>query len=92
MQKLSQVFDGWDGYQTSLMRAVTPLTPDQLAFKAGGKMRSIGQLIRHIALGRITWLSRIEPVDAEQATCTSAAVVHRWRWRSSRRRGGCAQR
>ena len=74
MQKLSQVFDGWDGYQTSLVRAVTPLTPDQLAFKAGGKMRSIGQLIRHIALGRITWLSRIEPVDAEQLL----ARVPRW--------------
>lgn len=74
MQKLSQVFDGWDGYQTSLVRAVNPLTSDQLAFKAGGDMRSMGQLIRHIALGRITWFSRIDPVGAEQLL----ARVPRW--------------
>jgi uncharacterized damage-inducible protein DinB len=74
MQKLAQIFDGWNGYHESLLRAVVPLTKEQLAFKAGQDMRSMGQLIRHIALGRITWLARIEPLGIDEAV----ARVLRW--------------
>ena len=74
MQKLVQIFDGWNGYQESLVRAVAPLSKDQLGFKAGPKMRSVGQLIRHIALGRLTWLDRIEPLGIDEVI----ARVPRW--------------
>jgi uncharacterized damage-inducible protein DinB len=74
MQKLAQIFDGWNGYQESLLRAVAQLTSEQLAFKAGPKMRSMGQLIRHIALGRITWLGRIAPIGIDEVV----ARVPRW--------------
>lgn len=67
MQKLAEVFDGWNGYQQSLLRAIEPLTAEQLAFRAGLEMRSMGQLIRHIALGRLTWLARIEPIGIDDA-------------------------
>ena len=30
---LNVVFLGWDGYQTSLLHAVAPLTAEQLAFR-----------------------------------------------------------
>ena len=67
MRTLAQVFDGWNGYQQSLLRAIEPLTAGQLAFRAGPEMRSMGQLIRHIALGRLTWLARIEPIGIDEA-------------------------
>lgn len=59
MTKLASIFDGWNGYQTSLLHAVTPLTSEQLAWRAGADRRSTGELIRHIALGRITWFGRM---------------------------------
>ena len=74
MQKLAEVFDGWNGYQRSLLSAVAPLTAEQLAFRPGTKMRSTGELIRHIALGRITWLARIESPSMDEL----AAQVPRW--------------
>jgi uncharacterized damage-inducible protein DinB len=59
MRKLAQIFDGWGGYQTSLLHAVTPLTTEQLSLRPAPDRRSVGELARHISLGRITWFSRI---------------------------------
>jgi uncharacterized damage-inducible protein DinB len=59
MQKLAQIFEGWDGYQTSLLHAVTPLTSEQLSWRPAPERRSVGELVRHISLGRIAWFSRI---------------------------------
>ena len=59
MHKLAQVFKGWDGYQTSLLHAVQPLTGEQLCWRPGPDRRSLGELIRHISLGRINWFSRM---------------------------------
>jgi hypothetical protein len=50
MQKLAQIFEGWDGYQTSLLHAVTPLTSEQLSWRPAPERRSIGELVRHISL------------------------------------------
>ncbi|HEY1464502.1 MAG TPA: DinB family protein [Terriglobales bacterium] len=58
MQKLSQIFEGWGGYQTSLLHAVVALSTEQLGWRVAPERRSTGELIRHIALGRITWLAR----------------------------------
>ena len=59
MLELVRLLDGWNGYQTSLLHAVSPLTKEQLAWQPAPDRRSVGELIRHISLGRITWLSRI---------------------------------
>ena len=56
---LSAIFDGWDGQQTSLVHAIEPLTAEQLAFRPAEKLRSVGELARHIALGRIEWFHRM---------------------------------
>lgn len=74
MHKLSQIFEGWDGYQTSLLHAVAPLKPEQLRLRPAARSRSIGEIIRHIALGRITWLARIEAAGIE----ATVADVPRW--------------
>jgi uncharacterized damage-inducible protein DinB len=56
---LSTVFDGWNGYQRSLVDAVQPLTPEQLAFRPAPSFRCTGEIVRHIALGRVTWFVRM---------------------------------
>ena len=74
MYKLAQIFEGWGGYQTSLLHAVTPLTTEQLSWRPTPERRSVGELIRHISLGRITWFSRIGAPGIE----TIAQRVPRW--------------
>jgi hypothetical protein len=86
MHKLARVLEGWDGYQTSLLHAVSPLTARQLLWRSAPDRRSVGELIRHIGLGRITWLSRIcaPGMDAVAAHVragipTTMARVMRWK-------------
>jgi len=74
MHKLAQVFDGWNGYQTSLVHAIAPLTTDQLSWRAAPDRRSAGELIRHISLGRITWFSRMGAPDSDAV----ARAVPQW--------------
>jgi len=68
MNRLIDVFDGWGGYQTSLVHAIAPMTSDQLAWKPSDKVRSVGELARHIAMGRINWFVRMKaPGSADLA-------------------------
>jgi uncharacterized damage-inducible protein DinB len=66
MRRLSEVFGGWEGYQTSLVQAIGPLSAEQLAWKPSEKVRSIGQLARHIAMGRINWFVRMKAPGSEE--------------------------
>lgn len=52
---LAMVFEGWQGYRQSIIHAVVPLTPDQLLWRPAAHLRSVGELVRHIALGSISW-------------------------------------
>jgi uncharacterized damage-inducible protein DinB len=74
MHKLGQVLEGWDGYQTSLLHAVSPMTSKQLSWRPAPDRRSVGELFRHISLGRITWFSRIQAPGIEEV----ALRVPRW--------------
>jgi uncharacterized damage-inducible protein DinB len=66
---LLRVLNGWQGYQQSLALAVEPLSPEHLAFRPAPHLRSVGELVRHIALGRVTWFVRMDaPGSAELAT------------------------
>ena len=58
-QSLSSVYEGWDGHQLALMRAITGLTPEQLAYRPAPNLRSAGEIISHIALGRVDWFHRM---------------------------------
>jgi len=57
---LQTVFEGWDGYQTSLVNAVSPLTTSQLGWRPSDNHRSIGEIARHVSLGRLNWFVRME--------------------------------
>ena len=59
MNTLAEVLDGWNGYQTSLVNAIAPLTREQLIWKPAPNLRSIGDMARHISLGRVTWFARM---------------------------------
>lgn len=65
---LASVYEGWEGYQDSLLHAIAPLTGEQLAWRPAAHLRSVGELARHISLGRITWFVRMDaPGSAELA-------------------------
>ena len=74
LRRLCDVFNGWNGYQTSLVRAVEGLSGDQLAWKPSAGVRSIGELARHIAMGRINWFVRMGAPGSEEL----AAKIESW--------------
>jgi uncharacterized damage-inducible protein DinB len=74
MTRLGAIFDGWNGYQTSIMHAIERLTTGQLRWRPAPSVRSMGEVIRHLGLGRITWLSRISAPGIEDV----CRQVPRW--------------
>src|SRR5215471_14753345 len=54
---LSRFYKGWDVYQGHLVRAIEPLTAEQLQLRITPHLRSIGQLARHIIRTRAGWLN-----------------------------------
>jgi len=73
-ENIAQVFDGWSGYQTSLIHAVEPLSLEHLSWRPMDHRRSVGEVVRHIALGRITWFARMNGPELEAAV----ARVPKW--------------
>ena len=66
---LAQIYDGWHGHQTSLVHAIAPLSAEQLAWRSAHHLQSVGELARHISLGRIAWFLRMDaPYSAELAS------------------------
>jgi len=71
---LASVFEGWEGYNQSLVHAIEPLTAEQLAWRSAPGFRSVGELARHISFGRIGWFMRMNaPGSAELV-----AQIHDW--------------
>lgn len=62
---LRTVYDGWDGYQVSLVHAIGPLSPAQLAYRPTPNLRSVGEIASHISLGRIGWFQRMQAPGSE---------------------------
>ncbi len=70
---LMTVYEGWDGYQLSLVRAVAPLSREQLVWRPAPHLRSAGQIASHIIHGRIGWFQRMgAPGSAELASQVAA--------------------
>jgi uncharacterized damage-inducible protein DinB len=57
---LAAVFDGWDGYNQSIIHAIESLTAEQLDWRPSALHRPAGDLVRHIALGRLEWFMRMD--------------------------------
>ncbi|MFL7892269.1 MAG: DinB family protein [Anaerolineales bacterium] len=59
LDSLRNIYEGWGGYQQSLVNVVKPLAPEQLNWCPAENFFSVGELVRHISLGRLTWLLRM---------------------------------
>ena len=75
VHSLLTVYKGWDGYQVSLVRAIAPLSREQLAFRPASHLRSAGEIARHISEGRFGWFQRTFGVSSTEA----ANLVVAWR-------------
>lgn len=52
---LSVLFEGWNNYQTLMIKVLTPLSADQLALRAASNLRSIGEIVTHMIGARARW-------------------------------------
>lgn len=52
---LAVVYSGWDRFQRDLLKAVAPLSPEQLALPVAPTHWPIGMLVQHIVNDRIWW-------------------------------------
>ncbi|MHB8600605.1 MAG: DinB family protein [Ktedonobacteraceae bacterium] len=80
---LLPLYKGWDTYQELLIKAIEPLSPDQLSLRIAPQLRSVGELASHIIGARSGWLYyTLEKGDehmttlASQPACSAAALVH----------------
>jgi uncharacterized damage-inducible protein DinB len=72
---LQFIFEGWNGYNQSIINAIKPLSSEQLSWQPKEHLYSVGQVARHISLGRITWFVRMDaPGSAELA-----GKIHAWK-------------
>jgi uncharacterized damage-inducible protein DinB len=55
---LTAFYKGWEDYQDHLVKAIAPLTTDQLALRAAPNLRSIGELATHMIRTRASWFHR----------------------------------
>ena len=70
---LLSVYEGWDGHQISLVRAVAPRSPRELAYRPAPKLRSVGEIASHLSLGRIGWFERMQAPGSEELARQAAA-------------------
>jgi uncharacterized damage-inducible protein DinB len=77
---LMTVFEGWDGYHQSIVEAVSPLTREQLQWRPASDLRSVGELVRHIALGRLDWFLRMDAPGSAEFARRVTAWEHAPQW------------
>lgn len=53
------IYEGWHAYQQLLIRALDPFSPDQVELRAAPKLRSVGQIARHIIGARARWFYQL---------------------------------
>ena len=87
---LMSVYEGWDSHQLALVRAIAPLTLEQLVWRAASHLNSVGELISHLALARLWWfypmnapgsatlVRQIPSWTGEEVNPEDAAELKRW--------------
>lgn len=76
-RRLSFVYEGWEGYNRSLMHAVEGLTVDQLRYRLTEGLRSVGEIASHIAFGRIDWFVRMDAPGSAELSARAALLTSR---------------
>lgn len=87
---LSSLFDGWEGYQTSIVHALQPLGREQITWRPASGLRSVGEVAGHIAFARVHWFARmpapgsmelrqkVEELGSEDAIAGDRDEIIRW--------------
>jgi uncharacterized damage-inducible protein DinB len=70
---LAAIYDGWRTYQQVLSRALAPLTAEQLELRAAPRLRSVGEIARHIIGARARWFYQLLGEGGEEF-----AALGRW--------------
>lgn len=52
---IEAIIEGWRNYQNFLVDALKPLNEDELRLRAAPKLRSVGEIARHIIGARSRW-------------------------------------
>jgi uncharacterized damage-inducible protein DinB len=52
-------YGGWENYQTLLIKAIEPLSVDQLALRSAPHLHSIGEIVLHIIRARASWYTEV---------------------------------
>ena len=52
---LTTFYSGWEKYQENLVKAIAPLTDEQLNLRAAPILRTVGEIARHIVGARAGW-------------------------------------
>jgi uncharacterized damage-inducible protein DinB len=55
---LETFYTGWQSYQEQLVKAIAPLSAEQLALRAAPNLRMIGEIASHIVGTRAGWFHR----------------------------------
>src|SRR5512138_323811 len=64
---LLSFYKGWDAYQALLIKAVAPLSSEELALRAAPHLRSVGENVAHIISGRVGNFLVLGEAGAEMA-------------------------
>jgi len=54
-QLVPSIYQGWHEYQKTLIKAIAPLTPDQLSLRTAPELLSVGEIAAHIVQSRAAW-------------------------------------
>ncbi|MEJ2487437.1 MAG: DinB family protein [Anaerolineales bacterium] len=54
-QMIQAVYQGWHAYQETLIKAISPLTADQLKMRSAPDLLSVGEIATHIVKNRAVW-------------------------------------
>ena len=54
-ENLTMFYKGWETYQDLLIKAIAPLSEEQLTLRAAPHLRSIGELLTHMIATRVGW-------------------------------------
>ena len=69
---LLPLYKGWETYQERLLKAIEPLSLDQLSLRIAPQLRSVGELASHIIGARAGWLFyTLEKGDEHMTTLAS---------------------
>jgi uncharacterized damage-inducible protein DinB len=84
---LREMFDGWQGYQDRMLKAVQALNDDQLTLGVSPELRPVRRLLMHVVATRVRWLAstglQVSPETAplgrmSRRCCTVWRQAGRW--------------